>query len=245
MEKCVIQNEFNTSTIFNSNPSERQKTVDLLYQIGAEKGFTLQKTILDKIKMLNSNEKGFQVKKVNLILNKILNKRFENDAIPKLGVLLSEWNKILFSESQSIIEGENSVRQILELMKEGDRIMKNGINVSILQCIEIKGTKEEAVLERVLKEGRNLKKKSLISNTEAKQIINWQEEDIKKWALIFKKNSRNNEIYIWSKAKSSDVVEEVISVLIRAVMIYDHYPQGPRDTQLMALLLFLDSGLKG
>jgi hypothetical protein len=245
LKKAVILNELN-ATIFNQcKKKEKNKTVDLLYQIKEEKGEKLQKTLFEKIKNFDETKKdSCNIKKLNLILNKIIYKSYKCDAIEQLSQKLNEWEKTLLANSESGSGEILSIKQLLDLMNEEDKIDFDGINASIKLCLKdkIEG-KDGTLIEELLKEARNLNKKSKIYD-QSKNINEWEEQQIKEWAKSFKSSSKHNEMFLWKITESLETISEVISVIIRAVTIYDHHLTGPRDTQLISLLLFLDSNNK-
>lgn len=238
LKKQVLLAEFDAIPQLRLKVKEKQKAVDVLHRIGEEKGVALQETIMLKLKNLDFNE-PISVKKVMLILNKILHTPFESSALARLGVKLDEWEEVLFgNKSNSLADSELSARQLVELMQTEGKTSSAGINESVKHTLE-------GSLEQVLRLSRNLDKKSVVHSDQEKLIRDWEENEIKEWAGEFKKSPRREEIYAWSKSSSNEVVSEVLSVLIRAVMIYDHYPTGPRNTQLMSLLMFLENRGKG
>jgi preprotein translocase subunit SecA len=245
LEKAIILNELNTTNFNRCSNKEKGKAVDLLYQIKEEKGENLQQTLLGKIKKLDKDTKdSCNIKKLNLILNKIIHKQCKSEAIENLSSKLNEWEESLFLNSDSGSAKVLTVKQLLISMKEGERISDDGINSSIKHYLQGVIEEDETLIERLLKNARTLNKKSKIYTQCEKNIDQWQEQDIKVWAKSFKSYAKRSELF-WRTAESTETISEVISVIIRAVTLYDHHPNGPRDTQLISLLLFLDSNKKG
>ncbi|WP_375326319.1 hypothetical protein [Candidatus Tisiphia endosymbiont of Nemotelus uliginosus] len=247
LEKAIILNELNTTTFNQCRNKEKGKTVDLLYQLKEEKGKDLLAALFAKIKNLDAKEQdsnNYNIKKLNLILNKIIYRSYKCEAIAQLSQHLNEWEEKLFSNNEP--EGGEAlpIKQLLGLMKEGDKINSDGINAAIKLCLEnTREGEDETLIEKLLAEARNLNKKSKI-HEQPKNINEWQEQEIKEWAQNFKNSPKHIEMFSWSSTESTETISEIISVIIQAVKIYDHHPKGPRDTQLMSLLLFLDDNNK-
>ncbi|UCM86433.1 MAG: hypothetical protein LF885_07155 (plasmid) [Rickettsia endosymbiont of Culicoides impunctatus] len=248
LKKTVMLNELNTTIFCKCSNKNKNKIVDLLYQMKDEKGGELQQILFNKIKNLDETDKdSCNIRKLNFILNKIIYKPYKDDAIEQLPQKLNEWEKILFANDESKGKEILSIKQLLGLMNKEDKIASDGINESIKFCLDKIERKNETLIEQLLTEAKNLNKKSKFYNS-SKNINEWQEQEIKEWARIFKSksSSEHDKMFSWKDNKSTETISEVISVIIRAVIIYDHYPKGPRDTQLISLLLFLDcNNIKG
>lgn len=240
LEKAIIHEKLNTKIFDGLSAKQKNKATELLYQIREEKGKLLHEIVLAKINGLKERP-TFQ--NLNLILKKIIHKSYVFDAIHSLSTDINDWNETLFP-SNTVSSGKPlTIKQLLMLMQVGDKISQGGINECVKSCI--RSVQGESQIEKVLNEARNLEKHSKFFDN-SKIIAEWQEDEITKWSKCFSgMSAHHNEVYYWNTTESIETIGEVLSVIIRAVIIYDHHPYGPRDTQLMALLLFLDNGSKG
>lgn len=247
LEKEIFLQELNNSIFETCRDKYKSTTVSLLYQIKQEKGENLVKKLISKIKQLESVESLTRdIRNLNRkILMGILYKSFDPMKVELLPKNLAEWEGVLsFVDSQQADDAPLPVDQLIAMMLAEDKIGPDGINAAVRESLEKRSSSDQSLslLEEIIKSARNLEKYPKLAPI-SKKISEWKEEDVTAWAKEFKAkpDTTHRKIFEWSSDPSSNgVITELISVIIKAVSLFDRFPTGPRNTQIIALLLYLD-----
>ena len=235
----------------SAREKHKQKLVEMLSHLRAEKGERMFEAFLDFLSDLN----GKRIKDINRLLSKLLSKGALLSNLLKLkglGDQIDQWERTLFF-SEGREDRDLHVSELIEMMQADNKTAGAGVNATIANLIEGSGVCDllATVGYRQCAKGyevdfkRKLLKSLAVSETESwacKDIGDWSKEDVSGWAKAFR--SQHIDVKKLSlEGGEKALLADVLSVLARAVQLFQDF--APRVTQMMAIMFLLSGQHRG
>ena len=235
LEKVTLTNRLALCTVTAKLSKEAVgKLVALLHQLQNKSGITFVDSLFTKV--VDLDPESFSLAAFGRVLKLLISKPVPVATIDALGRNLKTWENSL----QTVKVGSDKALtpdELLAAMRAHDKCSPSGINYGVSGVLD-------AATDLLRKASDRLNQDSALSGAPVKAISSYTEADVTAWAKAYQATKPGlSDLHWYQTASKFSSVSELLAVVIQSVKLYNGY--SPRDTQLMALTLFIDCSHKG